>query len=183
MKRMLAWGLPMFVAASVAVAQDTEVRTETKVESSEPAAVTSERVETRTAPATKTETVETKTVSYDDRLIAAYRYAGIPEEKVVKLRAIDRRYLEARKKDPNVKITEFRTEQEKILTPEEVGKVRTYFREHRIAEPPPTYVPTTWEYVETTPGTGVRVDTPLGSVGVGSPPQTTVRRETTVAPE
>lgn len=151
-----------------AVRSTTEQRTETQVGS--PAVVT--------APAGTT--VVNTAPAYWTRLESAYTHAGVPQEDIVRLRAIDTKVLETRRTNPNADLNSYYVEQNKILQPTQVTKVRTYLKEHKPVETLPPYAVTTYETVPTR--AGIEINTPLGSIGVGVPTGSKVVEKTTVVP-
>lgn len=146
----------------------TERRTETQVGSS--AVVT--------APVATT-TVQAPPVYYT-RLESAYKYAGVPEADIVRLRAIDTKVIETRRTNPNADLNAYYVEQNRILQPAQVTKVRTYLTENRPVETLPPYAVTTYETVPTR--AGLEINTPIGSIGLGVPTGSKVVEKTTVVP-
>jgi hypothetical protein len=97
-----------------------------------------------------------------------------------KLIVLDKRIQEARRANDTVKVQEYTREQAAIVMPQQVEKIRVYLREHPIPASDRNAV-TVWE--EQTPATGVQVNTPLGSMGVGVPATTTRVEQHVVEPK
>ncbi len=181
MKKFTAMALALMVGVA-AQAQVTTSEKTVKTETNTNGAVrstTEHRSETNVNAGTAT-TVNTDSSAYVTRLESAYKYAGVPQADIVRLRDIDRKVWEVRRTDPNVKIDEYYVQQSKILAPAQVTKVRTYLKEHPAPATVPAHVVTTYEAVPAK--AGVEINTPLGSVGVGVPAGSTVVEKKTVVP-
>ena len=171
LKRFIAAGIAASLSASFAQAQDTVVQSETVVKEAGPApAVVREASTVKTSEVSaggvvnsKTTTVDT--TNYETRLQSAYRSAGLTAEEIERVHAYDIKVREARRLNDEVKIKEYYAEQTRLLKPEQVTRVRTYFVQNPAPVTIPAYERTTWEEVPVR--TGVHLDTPLGSVGVG----------------
>jgi len=154
MKHVIALALVAAIAGGAQAQVQTTTEKTVETQSSTNGAVNSSSEKT---------TVKTNTTAYVDRLNAAYKFAGVPEADIVRLRDIDTRYIEARRVNPNLPVETYYTQQTRILKPAQVEKVRTYLHQHPA--PANAKVVTTYEAVPTR--SGVEVNTPLGSVGVG----------------
>lgn len=170
---------------SVTTNAPTSTRVETRVESA-PADTTvrTERTESTTEMdgGTKSKTTVTSSNTYATRLESAYRAAGVSDAELVRLRDIDAKVLEARRANDAARVKEYYTQQTRILQPAQLTKVRTYLVENPAPKTVPAYEVTSYETVPT--GTGVSVNTPLGSVGLGVNTGSTVveRKEVVPAP-
>lgn len=168
MKKIALTAIALAVAG-MAPAQQTITETETTVRSSPGSErVTETNTETRIDANGKT-TIET--TKYQERLRSAYRSAGVADAEINRLVDIDMKAREALVAGDKVKVKQYYQEQTNILQPQQVEKVRVYLKENPYAAPAPAApaprVYSTYEYVPTM--AGVKLDTPLGSVGVGVP--------------
>jgi len=155
---------------------------ETRVESA-PANATVKTESTETHSSTKngvTTTTTSSSSSYTTRLESAYRAAGVTDAEITRLRDIDLKVLEARRANDAARIKEYYTQQTAILKPEQLTRVRSYLVEHPAPKTVPAYEVTSYETVPT--GTGVSLNTPLGSVGVGVNTGEAVVEKKTVVP-
>ncbi|MGI8906195.1 MAG: hypothetical protein ACR2IE_06870 [Candidatus Sumerlaeaceae bacterium] len=164
----------LLLTASVAVGQGTVTTTEktTTNQSSATGGVVSS-------------TTTNETTTYETRLEAAYRAAGLAEADLARVKALDLKAREARRAGETARVKEYYTEQVRIVKPEQQQRVYRYFQQNPY---PATYkVPaherTTWEEYYTpgvgftTPilgasvggGAGVQVTTPIGGIGIGAP--------------
>jgi hypothetical protein len=141
---------------------------------------TTEKSSTSNAAGTVTKTSTSSSSSYTTRLESAYRYAGVTDADIVKLRDLDMQVMEARRANQADRVKQYYALQTRILKPEQVTKVRTYLTEHPVAAGAPAYEVTSYEEVPT--GTGVSVNTPLGNVGVGVNTGTKVVEKKEVVP-
>jgi hypothetical protein len=169
----LSLAATLLLTATVAFAQEKTVTTtqETTNRSSNGGVVSS--------------TTTNETTTYESRLEAAYRSAGLADAEIARVKALDIQAREARRAGQTQKVKEYYNEQIRIVKPEQQQRVYTYFKQNPY---PATYtVPahehTTWEEYYTpsvgfkTPilgasvggGAGVQVITPLGGIGVGAP--------------
>ncbi len=155
--------------ANGAVRSTTEQRTETQSNSAAVVTVPAGTVTTVQAPP-----------AYYTRLESAYNYAGVPAADIARLRAIDTRVIETRRTNPNADLNAYYVEQNRILQPAQVTKVRTYLNDNRPVETLPPYAVTTYETVPTR--AGIEINTPLGNIGVGVPTGSKVVEKTTVVP-
>lgn len=124
------------LATSLAVAQDEVTKTEKTV--------------TTEATADGEVSREAKTVTvtqYVDRLEAAYRSAGVPQDKITRLVALDRQIFIARKEGRESEVRALIEEQKRILNePELIRKVVVYLQSHPVTiASPPDYFISTWE--------------------------------------
>jgi hypothetical protein len=154
-----------------AVQATSEHRTETQVTGSAPSVTTIETGPVSTVKASP---------AYWTRLESAYKYAGVPEADIARLRDIDLKVVETRRTNPNADLNTYYVQQSKILQPAQISKVRTYLHEHRPATTVPAYEVTTYETVPAK--AGVEVNTPIGSIGVGVPAGSTVIEKREVVP-
>lgn len=125
-------------------------------------------------------TVVQSSPAYWTRLESAYKYAGVPEADIVRLRDIDMKVIETRRTNPNADLNPYYVQQTKILQPARVTKVRSYLTENRPVETLPPYAVTTYETVPTR--AGIELNTPLGNIGIGVPTGSKVVEKTTVVP-
>jgi hypothetical protein len=163
----------LLLAASVAFAQEKTVTT------------THETTNRSATGGVVSSTTTNETTTYETRLEAAYRSAGLAEAEIARVKALDLQAREARRAGQTEKVKEYYTEQTRIIKPEQQQRVYQYFKTNPY---PSTYtVPaherTTWEeYYRpaagfNTPilgasvggGAGVQVTTPLGGIGIGAP--------------
>ncbi len=171
------------LSATVAQAQNTVVQSETVVRS--------EPVVTAPANVQRSSTVRTSEVSpdgdvtqktttvnstaYETRLHSAYRTAGLTQAEIDRVYAYDLKVREARRANDAAKVAEYYEQQARLLKPEQVTKVRTYFVENPAPATIPAYERTTWEVEPVR--TGVHLDTPLGSIGIGGTKNTVVEKK------
>jgi hypothetical protein len=153
--------------------------------------VTTEKTVTSESPAgTTVRTEKTETTTYETRAIEAYRTVGIPQDVIVRLRDYDTKIVAARRANDLVKVREYYTAQRRLLTPDQIEKVRVHLRERPVTEK--QYI-TVWEdepvvtrevRTETRPVTEIRTETrPASEVRIERrevAPATTVREEVTV---
>jgi hypothetical protein len=168
--RFTAAAVAMVMSVAMAQAQDSVVKTETVVrESANPAPVVKEVTTARTtevAPGVvKTDTTTVDSASYETRLGFAYKSAGLTQEEIDRVHVYDMKIRDARHAHEDAKVKEYYEEQTHILKPEQVTKVRTYFVQNPAPVTIPAYERTVWEEVPVR--TGVHVDTPLGTIGIG----------------
>ena len=130
-------------------------------------------------------TTTNETTSYETRLDAAYRAAGLADAEVARVKALDLKAREARRAGETAKVKEYYTEQVRLVKPEQQQLVYRYFQQNPYPSSytVPAYDRTTWEEYYTpaatlnTPilgasiggGAGVQVTTPLGGIGIGAP--------------
>ena len=143
--------------ATTAFAQETVTKTEKTVTTNGSGSVTTERTETTT---------------YETRALEAYRTVGVPQDVVIKLRDYDTKIVAARRANDIARVREYYTAQRRLLTPEQIERVRVYLREHPVTEK--NYV-TVWEEepvvtreVKTvrSPGAEVRIEKPASEVHI-----------------
>lgn len=172
-RKFTSVALAVVCSASVASAQDSVVRTETVVQTAPVVtapAVVRESSTVRTSEASgggavTQQTTTVDTTAYQTRLHTAYRTAGLTQEEIDRVYAYDLKVREARRANDNARVAEYYAQQARLLKPEQVVKVRTYFVENPAPATIPAYEKTTWEEVPVR--TGIHLDTPLGSIGVG----------------
>lgn len=117
-----------FAMTGFASAQETITKTEKTV--------------TRTGTGSAVTIQKTETTTYQTRTETAYRTVGIPQDVIVKLRDYDTRIIEARRAGDIGRVRTYWTEQRRLLTPDQIEKVRVYLREHPVTDK--TFI-TTWE--------------------------------------
>lgn len=191
--RKLSMTTAMMLAGSVAFAQGQTVTTTQQTTS-----------RSNAAGGNVSSTTTNETVTYETRLEAAYRAAGLADAEIARVKALDLRAREARRAGEAAKVKEYYAEQVRLVKPEQQQRVYQYFQQNPY---PATYtVPaherTTWEEYYTpsvgvsTPilgasiggGAGVQVTTPIGGIGIGAPAGTkpasthVVERTEVVAP-
>lgn len=173
-------------SAAVAQGQESVVRTETVVRTepvqTAPVVVReSNVVRTSEVSAGGVVTQQTKTVDltgYQTRLYSAYRTAGLTQEEIDRVYAYDLKVREARRANDEARVAEFYRQQALLLKPEQVVKVRTYFVQNPAPTTIPAYERTIWEDVPVR--TGIHLDTPLGSIGIGGSKTQLVERKEVV---
>jgi hypothetical protein len=169
--RFTAAAVAMVMSAALVQAQDSVVKTETVVrESANPAPVVKEVTTARTTEVSpgvvvKTDTTTVDTASYETRLGYAYKSAGLTQEEIDRVHVYDMKIRDARRAHEDAKVKEYYEEQTRLLKPEQVTKVRTYFVQNPAPVTIPAYERTVWEEVPVR--TGIHVDTPLGTIGIG----------------
>ena len=178
MKKLATIALALTACAAVqaqVVSEEKTVHTESNVNGA---------VQTRTEHRTETQVSAPvgaqPSSAYWTRLESAYKHANVPAADIARLRAIDAKVVETRRANPKADLNTYYVQQQKILQPAQVTKVREYLTEHRAPATVPAYEVTTYETVPTR--AGVEINTPLGSVGVGVPTGSTTVETKHVVP-
>jgi hypothetical protein len=141
-------------------------------------------------------TTTNETITYETRLEAAYRAAGLADAEVARLKALDLKAREARRAGETMKVKEYYSEQVRMIKPEQQQLVYHYFQQnpYPVTYKVPAYERTTWEEYYTpsasikTPilgasvggGAGVQINTPIGGIGIGAPAGTAPAASTVV---
>jgi hypothetical protein len=186
MKKVTTLALAFSVCATLqaqVVSSEKTVHTESTNNNGVVQSTTQHKTETHVAGApgaVVATTAVTPSPAYWTRLESAYKYANVPAADIARLRAIDAKVIEARRLDPNANLNTYYVQQQKILQPAQITKVRTYLNEHPLPETVPAYEVTTYETVPTR--AGVEVNTPIGSIGVGIPSGSKTVETKTVVP-
>lgn len=185
--RMMAATAALMTTAAVSQAQERVTRTDTVVTDKAVAPGVRERTTEKSTKVSadgvvKKDTTTVDSTTYETRLGLAYKSAGLTQDEMDRLRVYDMKIREARRANDEAKIKEYYSQQTRLLKPEQVARVRTYFVQNPVAATVPAYERTVWEEV---PGrAGLQVDTPVGSIGIGGSPSTVVpRREVVPAQE
>ncbi len=178
----LALSMSAAVHAQVVTSEET-VRTERSNSNGAVQTTTEHKTETHVTGSPNVAAGTTKVQpsgAYWSRLESAYKHANVPAADIARLRTIDQKVVEARRADPNADLKTYYVQQEKILRPAQVTKVREYLTEHKPPRTAPAYEVTTYETVPTR--AGVEVNTPIGSIGVGVPTGSTTVETKQVVP-
>jgi hypothetical protein len=172
--RNLSLSAVVLLSAGIALAQQQKTVTTTQE--------TSSKTSTGGVVAS---TTTNETTTYESRLEAAYRAAGLADAEVARVKALDLKAREARRAGETAKVKEYYTEQVHLVKPEQQQLVYRYFQQnpYPATYTVPAYERTTWEEYYTPSasiggsklgvsvggGAGVQVNTPLGGIGLGAP--------------
>lgn len=176
----------LLLTASVALGQDKTVTTTEKTTTNQ----------SSSSGGVISSTSTNQTVTYESRLEAAYRAAGLADAELARVKALDLEAREARRAGDAAKVKEYYAQQLRILKPEQQQRVYHYFQQnpYPATYTVPAYDRTTWEEYYTpsatvsTPilgasvggGAGVQVTTPIGRIGIGAPAGTVPVRTSVV---